>query len=32
VVEDYLDGFQSLISEVGYINPYIIVIKFDYSL
>ena len=30
-MKDYLDGFQSLISEVSYINPYIIVIEFDYS-
>ena len=30
--EDYLDKFQSLISEASYIDPYTIVVKFHYGL
>lgn len=32
IVKNYLDGFQTLISEASYTDPYIIVVKFCHKL
>ena len=32
MIEDYLDEFQTLISEASYTNSYTIIIKFYYKL
>jgi len=31
-VNDYLDNFQALVSDTGYIDPQMLVVKFQQSL
>jgi len=32
MVDDYLDSFQALVSHAGYMDPWMLVVKFQYSL
>jgi len=32
MVDDYLDSFQTLVSDAGYMDPWMLVVKFRHSL